>query len=215
MNSVRGTLYTISAPSGAGKTTLVKALAGADKRVRVSVSHTTRPKRAGEIEGSDYHFVDAVEFDAMIADGAFLEYATVFGNCYGTSKSWVIEELQTGHDVILEIDWQGAQQAHQWLLQDHGVSGIGIFILPPSLAVLSQRLTDRGQDDAGVIASRMKAAVEEMSHYDQADFLLVNDDLNTALAELASIFHVQRLSLPSQKNKYHDLIAELLPEGGS
>ena len=214
MNSVRGTLYTISAPSGAGKTTLVKALAHSDPQVRVSVSHTTRPKRDGEIEGVDYHFVDSVTFDSMVVDDAFLEYATVFGNCYGTSKNWVIDELQAGHDVILEIDWQGAQQAHQWLAQDLKVSGVGIFILPPSLAVLRQRLTDRGQDDAGVIVSRMEEAVEEMSHYDQADFLLVNDNLEIALEELASIFRVQRLSLQAKQHQHHDLLAELLSGAG-
>lgn len=210
MNSVRGTLYTISAPSGAGKTTLVKALANSDPQVRVSVSHTTRTKREGETEAADYHFVDSRTFDSMVLDNAFLEYATVFGNRYGTSKKWVINELQAGHDVILEIDWQGAQQAHQWLAHDHNVSGVGIFILPPSMAVLRQRLNDRGQDDASVIASRMEEAMEEMSHYDQADFLIVNNVLETAIEQLASIFRVHRLSLTAQQYKHHSLLDELL-----
>ena len=194
MASVRGQLFTVSAPSGAGKTSLVDALLVADQRLKVSVSHTTRPMRPGEEDGINYHFVDASTFAQMVNDGRFLEHATVFGNAYGTSKDWVDRQLSLGTDVILEIDWQGAQQTHQWLATELGESGVGIFILPPSMAALLARLTGRGQDDEAVIAGRMAAAVDEMRHYHQADYIIINDDFDTALSDLQAVIQAQRLS---------------------
>ncbi|NNL57392.1 MAG: guanylate kinase, partial [Pseudomonadales bacterium] len=141
-------LYTVSAPSGAGKTSLVKALIESDPDICVSVSHTTRVQRPGEQHGVNYHFIDAAEFSSMVAGDAFLEYATVFGNSYGTSKQWVAEQLGAGRDVILEIDWQGAQQVRHWVDSQPGLASRGIFILPPSLDELKRRLTGRGQDEA-------------------------------------------------------------------
>jgi guanylate kinase len=210
MSCVRGSLITISAPSGAGKTSLVNKLIAADNRLHVSVSHTTRAIRPGETDGVNYHFVQQTEFDQMVADNSFLEYATVFGNSYGTSKLWVNEQLELGFDVILEIDWQGAQQAHQWLQSKQDANGIGIFILPPSLQALYARLTHRGQDGDDVIAARMAAAVDEMSHFEQADFLVINDDFAVALADLEAIIQAGRLRLPRQKQQYDALVQSLL-----
>jgi guanylate kinase len=154
-----GTLYTVSAPSGAGKTSLVEALVQGDVHLSASVSHTTRPMRPGEQDGVNYHFVTQAAFQAMLSHNAFLEHAQVFGNYYGTSQQWVEQQLQAGRDVILEIDWQGAEQVKR-LRPD----SLAIFILPPSREALEQRLTKRGQDDASVIARRMAQAVDEISH---------------------------------------------------
>lgn len=214
MSCVRGSLITISAPSGAGKTSLVNKLIAADNRLHVSVSHTTRAIRPGETDGVNYHFVQQAEFDQMVADNSFLEYATVFGNSYGTSKLWVNEQLELGFDVILEIDWQGAQQAHQWLQSKQDANGIGIFILPPSLQALYARLTQRGQDGDDVIAARMAVAVDEMSHFEQADFLVINDDFAVALADLEAIIQASRLRLPRQKQQYDALVQSLLAAKG-
>lgn len=200
-----GNLYTISAPSGAGKTSLVQALVESTDNICVSVSHTTRPIRPGEIDGVNYHFVDHAVFKSMLADNAFLEHAEVFGNFYGTSKHWVQQQLQQGLDVILEIDWQGAKQVAQLLPQ-----AISIFILPPSRAALHQRLTNRGQDDNSVIEQRMAAAVNEMSHYDQASFLVVNDDFQIALQDLRAILRSSRLRQDIQQQCHAALLAELL-----
>ena len=212
MASVRGQLFTVSAPSGAGKTSLVDALLAADQRLKVSVSHTTRPMRPGEVGGVNYHFVDASTFAQMVNDGRFLEHATVFGNAYGTSKDWVDRQLSLGTDVILEIDWQGAQQTHQWLATELGESGVGIFILPPSMAALQARLTGRGQDDEAVIAGRMAAAVDEMRHYHQADYIIINDDFDTALSDLQAVIQAQRLSRSQQQRQYKDLLAALIED---
>lgn len=214
MSCVRGSLITISAPSGAGKTSLVNKLIAADNRLHVSVSHTTRAIRPGETDGVNYHFLQQAEFDQMVADNSFLEYATVFGNSYGTSKLWVNEQLELGFDVILEIDWQGAQQAHQWLRSKQDASGIGIFILPPSLQALYARLTHRGQDGDDVIAARMASAVDEMSHFEQADFLVINDDFDVALTDLEAIIQASRLRLPRQKQQYDALVQALLAAKG-
>jgi guanylate kinase len=200
-----GKLYTVSAPSGAGKTSLVKALLEADPLVQVSISHTTRPKRPGEVDGVNYHFVDHTEFNTMLASDAFLEQAEVFGNHYGTSKHWVEQTLTEGRDVILEIDWQGAEQVKR-LMPDT----IGIFILPPSRQTLRQRLTTRGQDDEQIIDRRMQEAVNEMSHYPHSDYLLINDDFNTALTELRTIITSNRLLLAAQRQRYQPLLQELL-----
>ena len=184
----RGEMVFLTGHSGAGKTTLVKALADTDAKVRVSVSHTTRLMRDGEVEGVDYHFVDSATFDEMVAENAFLEYATVFGNCYGTSKNWVIGELQAGHDVILEIDWQGAQQVRK--KTDDAIS---IFILPPSVEELGKRLRNRKQDDEATIQRRMEEARSEMSHYSEYDYVLINQDIDTTIAQAQMILDAERL----------------------
>jgi len=203
--SSRGTLYTVSAPSGAGKTSLVNALLARDEHIKVSVSHTTRPIRPNEVDGRDYHFIDTVAFDAMLAEGDFLEHARVFNNQYGTSQQWVESTLEAGIDVILEIDWQGAQQVRRLMPEAQG-----IFILPPSRKTLLERLQGRGQDDEAVIEQRMQEAISEMSHYVEAQWLVVNDDFERALQELHAIIASQRLSIDNQQEKYQQLLTELL-----
>lgn len=200
-----GTLYTVSAPSGAGKTSLVSALVKSNPEVCVSVSHTTRPSRPGEVDGVNYHFVDHATFERMLEQGAFLESARVFSNLYGTSQQWVVDTLNQGIDVILEIDWQGAQQVRK-LMPDT----ISLFILPPSLACLRQRLTGRGQDDTGVIDLRMSEAISEISHYVEADYLIINDDFTTALAQFQALITSQHLRLARQAEKHTHLLQELL-----
>lgn len=201
----RGHLYTVSAPSGAGKTSLVKALIEASERLRVSVSHTTRPKRPGEVDGVNYHFVDHSQFETMLNEQAFLEHAEVFGNYYGTSRQWVEQTLGEGDDVILEIDWQGAEQISRLMPE-----AIAIFILPPSKTALRERLTNRGQDDQSVIDQRMAQAVNEMSHYQLADFLVVNDQFESALEDLKAILRCHRLSKNNQQSRHQALLSELL-----
>ncbi|MCK7597965.1 guanylate kinase [Microbulbifer sp. CAU 1566] len=200
-----GTLYTVSAPSGAGKTSLVKALIENDSQVTVSVSHTTRPMRPGEIDGINYHFVDRDSFVSMLGDCAFLEHAQVFENFYGTSKAWVEETLASGRDVILEIDWQGAAQVRKQMPET-----VGIFILPPSQQALLERLTGRGQDDQSVIDKRMAQAISEMSHYVETDYLIINDDFTTALAELQAIMVAERQRLSRQQEQHSGLLQSLL-----
>ncbi|MCR9185473.1 MAG: guanylate kinase [Halieaceae bacterium] len=200
-----GTLYTVSAPSGAGKTSLVNALLARSPALQVSVSHTTRAQRPGEQDGVNYHFVDEATFLGMLEEAEFLEHARVFGNLYGTSQGWVETQLAAGTDVILEIDWQGAAQVKRLL-----PNTCGIFILPPSREALEQRLTGRGQDDPAVIASRLAEAVEEMSHYVQSDYLVVNNDFETALAELEAIVLSHRLQTPRQQQALSELLQGLL-----
>ncbi|MDP4652380.1 MAG: guanylate kinase [Haliea sp.] len=200
-----GTLYTVSAPSGAGKTSLVNALLERSPSLQVSVSHTTRAQRPGEQDGVNYHFVDEAQFLGMLEEAAFLEHARVFGNLYGTSQAWVEAQLAAGTDVILEIDWQGAAQVKRLL-----PATCGIFILPPSREALQQRLTGRGQDGPAVIASRLAEAVEEMSHYVQSDYLLVNNVFEDALAELDAIVLSQRLRTPRQEELLSPLLQDLL-----
>lgn len=204
-NKASGQLFTVSAPSGAGKTSLVQALITAVPNINVSVSHTTRIRRAGEHDGVNYHFIDEKQFNAMREAGDFLEHATVFSNSYGTSRAEVETILASGNDVILEIDWQGAAQIKQQLPETQS-----IFILPPSLQALEERLTGRGQDDEAVIAGRMRAAVNEISHYAAADYLVVNEVFDTALAELEHIIQSQRLRLGRQQQQYAHLLNELL-----
>lgn len=199
-----GTLYTISAPSGAGKTSLVSALIQSSEELRVSVSHTTRDKRPGETDGINYHFVSEKDFLAMLDRVEFLEHARVFGNLYGTSQVWVEEQLAAGIDVILEIDWQGAEQVKRQLPDTRA-----IFILPPSRPTLLQRLTARGQDDSSTIESRMAEAVEEMSHYVESDYLIVNDQFEQALGELQAIIASQRLKTSSQRETLAPLLGKL------
>ena len=203
--SSRGTLYTISAPSGAGKTSLVKALIEADGNIQVSISHTTRSKRPGETDGVNYHFVRPEQFSQMVNEGAFLEHAEVFGNCYGTSTAWVTAALEAGKDVILEIDWQGADQVRTMLPDT-----VGVFILPPSLDALNQRLTDRGQDDSDVINKRMQAAINEISHYVEADYVVINDVFEDALADLKAIIRAQRLTQDNQQARHGQQLEKLL-----
>lgn len=202
---MRGQLYVISAPSGAGKTSLVKALRESLTGIAVSVSHTTRAMRPGEENGVHYHFVDQATFERMIEHGDFLEYARVFDNYYGTSRAAVELNLAAGQDVILEIDWQGAQQVRS-LFPD----ARGIFILPPAKDILESRLRARGQDGDEVIARRMRDAVTEMRHYDEFDYVVVNDVFDEARDELACIFRAERLRLARARARHAALIHELL-----
>ena len=200
-----GKLYIISAPSGAGKTSLVKQLREDVDKLVVSVSHTTRTMRNGEKHGSDYFFVSVDEFKTMIEAQAFLEHAQVFDNFYGTAQKTVEDNLAQGLDVILEIDWQGAQQVRNMLSES-----ISIFILPPSIDVLKQRLQNRGQDTEETIARRMRDAVTEMSHYPEFDYLIVNDDFITALQQLKSIVIANRQLQHRQQQLLAPLLENLL-----
>lgn len=200
-----GTLYTVSAPSGAGKTSLVKALVESVSDIQVSVSHTTRAMRPGEVDGVNYHFVAREQFVAMVGDNAFLEHAEVFGNMYGTSTQWVKDTLAEGTDVILEIDWQGAQQVRKLMPE-----AVSLFILPPSREELRRRLTGRGQDDDAVIDGRMQEAISEMSHYVEGEYLIINDDFDRALDDFKSIILCLRTKLSNQQQRHGELLAELL-----
>lgn len=201
----KGTLFIVSAPSGAGKTSLVKELLQRDANIMVSVSHTTREPRWGEENGVAYNFVTTEEFDELIERGAFLEYAEVFTNKYGTSQLWVEDQLHKGIDVILEIDWQGAQQVRR-LMPDCR----SIFILPPSRDELERRLLGRGTDSQEVIDRRMAQAITEMSHYGEYDYLVINDDFYKAEQELHAIFLAHRLQQAVQAQNHQHLIAALL-----
>ena len=200
-----GQLYVVSAPSGAGKTSLVKALVDGNDDLAVSVSHTTRAKRPGEINGINYHFVSIAEFNDLKERGGFFEWAQVFDNFYGTSKQGVIEQLNQGMDVILEIDWQGAAQVKQQM-----PNPVAIFILQPSTAALRQRLTGRGQDDESIIERRMQSARDEISHYGDADYVVLNDQFETALNELQTIIKSQRLTQHHQSLRLTSVIDDLL-----
>ncbi|NQX87391.1 MAG: guanylate kinase [Halioglobus sp.] len=200
-----GTLYTVSAPSGAGKTSLVSALLERCPNLRVSVSHTTRPMRPAEEDGVNYHFVSERVFTAMLERAEFLEHARVFGNLYGTSGVWVEAQLKQGLDVVLEIDWQGARQVKHLKPETRS-----IFILPPSRPALLHRLKQRGQDDPGIINSRMNAAVEEMSHYAESEFLVVNDDFQQALTDLQAIITSRRLDTQRQSIALAAMLRDLL-----
>jgi len=200
-----GTLYVFSAPSGAGKTTLVKALLEQTGHIGVSVSHTTRAPRTGEINGNDYNFVSQDDFKGLIEQSAFLEHAQVFDNFYGTSQIWVEQELEAGRDVILEIDWQGANQIRQQMPEM-----ISVFILPPSREELLKRLTGRGTDTQDVIDRRMHDAVSEMSHYGEFDYIIINDDFDLALQELRSIVLARRQRTAAQSQIQQKLLQNLL-----
>jgi guanylate kinase len=208
MSNSSGTLYILSAPSGAGKTSLVKALLAQDHQVCVSVSHTTRAMRDGEQDGIDYNFVAQQEFAYLVDQQQMLEHATVFDNSYGTSRKWVESSLAQGKDVILEIDWQGRDQVLSIFPQ-----AIAITILPPSQAALRQRLQGRGTDSEQIIAKRMAAAQGEISHYSGSHYLVINDDFLHALADLQCIFTCRRLKTPQQAHKHHQLLDELLSTG--
>lgn len=200
----KGTLFIVSAPSGAGKTSLVAEILAQVDNIQASISHTTRACRPGEQDGINYHFVTQQKFVSMIEDNAFLEHAEVFGNFYGTSQDWVEKTLSQGSDVILEIDWQGAEQ-----IRSKFADSRSIFILPPSKQALQERLNGRGQDNAEVIEKRIAAATEEMSHYVEADYLVINDDFSTALSQLEAIIRAQRCQMPVQgiENLLSDLLS--------
>lgn len=201
----QGQLYVISAPSGAGKTSLIKALREQMPDLGLSVSHTTRPMRPGEVDGQHYHFVSKSTFESMIAEGAFVEHALVFGNYYGTSKASVSAVLDKGQDLILEIDWQGAEQVRPLF-----PGAQSIFILPPSREALRERLFARGQDDADVIARRLAEAEREMQAYPNYDFLIINDDFSQALNQLRCLFESARLRTPRQAEKERIRLENLL-----
>jgi len=202
---MQGTLFVVSAPSGAGKTSLVKALVENTEDLHVSVSHTTREQRPGEIDGENYHFVSSEHFSQMLEQNAFLEHAEVFGNLYGTSKQSVEDKLKAGIDVVLEIDWQGAQQIRRQL-----PDAVSIFILPPSREVLQTRLVGRGQDSDRVIQQRMAQASEQISHYVEFDYIVINDVFQVALEELQTLIRSQRLTLNKQSEQHQALIESLL-----
>jgi len=205
LNTVPGTLYIIAAPSGAGKSSLVNALIARLSFVYLSISHTTRAMRPGEEDGEHYHFTSPEDFLERVGEAEFLEHAQVFDNYYGTSQKYVQSQLDAGHDVILEIDWQGAQQVRKLM-----PSSKSIFILPPSKEALQERLEKRQQDSAEVIARRMNDAVSEMSHYAEFDYLIINDDFYKALDEMCTIFTANRTVIDQQDARYEKLIAQLL-----
>ncbi|MBG9999709.1 MULTISPECIES: guanylate kinase [Pseudoalteromonas] len=205
MAQTRGNLFILSAPSGAGKSSLINALLKKHADMKVSVSHTTRAPRPGEENGVHYHFVSTDEFKALIAKDDFFEWAQVFDNYYGTSKQAIESQLDAGIDVFLDIDWQGAQQVRKIM-----PSVQTIFILPPSKEELEQRLNNRGQDSAEVIASRMAKAQSETSHYNEYDFVIVNDDFEDALADIEMIVMAQRLTLKAQEDRHQVLLNSLL-----
>lgn len=201
---ILGNLFIISAASGAGKTSLIKVLLENDAHLKLSISHTTRKSRPGEVDGVDYHFVDETAFLQMLGEAQFLESAEVHGARYGTSQSAVDGPLKVGFDVILEIDWQGAAQVRRLYPQ-----AISIFVLPPSVAALAQRLNSRGQDSAETIAKRVAAARTEMAHVSEFDYVTINDDFNVALQDISAIIRTQRLAISVQLQRYASLIQTL------
>jgi guanylate kinase len=204
-----GTLYIISAPSGAGKSSLIAALLArtANTNMSVSISHTTRAPRPGEEDGIHYHFVSVAEFKQLITEQTFFEYAEVFGNFYGTSKLNIQQKIAAGQDVFLDIDWQGAQQVREQMPE-----AVSIFIMPPSKSVLELRLSGRGQDSAEVITGRMQKARAEMSHFDEYDYLIINDEFEQALNDLGAIVRSHSLLRAGQAIKHKDMLNQLLAE---
>lgn len=202
---IPGTLYIISAPSGGGKTSLVHALLESVSNLEASISYTTRPPRPGEKDGIDYYFVNETEFKKLIQTNALLEHAIVFGYYYGTSLDWVSKKIEAGIDVILEIDWQGARQIREKMPES-----IGIFIIPPSWEILEKRLHLRAQDKKTVIQKRMADAKTELTHYQEYDYLIVNENFSNALADLNAILRVRRLRCSVQKNELSALLESLL-----
>lgn len=200
-----GKFFVIAAPSGAGKTSLVKALVEQVNGIKISISYTTRPKRQDEVDEVDYHFISEQTYQQMLEKDAFLEHATVFGYHYGTAKEWVGRQLQKGVDVVLEIDWQGARQIRELFPR-----AVSIFILPPSLNTLLERLKKRGQDDLGIIEKRMSQAHHELQHYQEFDYLIVNQDFEAALADLKHIVQAERLRCLDQQDMLGQLLAQLL-----
>jgi guanylate kinase len=195
-----GKLFIVCAPSGAGKTSLVAALLNRDPRVRLSVSFTTRAPRPGELDGREYHFIDENRFQAMVEGGEFLESAAVHGNRYGTSQAWIETQRGAGHDILLEIDWQGAQQVRRQI-----EDVIGIFVMPPSLSMLRARLEGRKQDSREVIERRLLAARGEISHAGEFDYVIINDNFDSAVEDLVSVVRSSRLRIAAQLSQYADL----------
>jgi len=202
---MKGTLFIISAPSGAGKTSLVKAILEKDPQLQVSISYTTRSPRPQEINGVHYHFVTVSTFQEMLEKEDFLEHANVFDNYYGTSHVGLEQQLEQGKDIILEIDWQGAQQVRQKI-----ADAVSIFVLPPSKETLEQRLRNRAQDSEEIIARRLKDAVSDMSHYNEFDYVVINDDFDIVFNELQYIIKSQRLRLENQYGRFKEQINQLI-----
>ena len=200
-----GNLYVVAAPSGAGKTTLVRLLLEQEPAVHLSISFTTRAPRPGEENGREYHFVAVDRFKSMISAGDFLEWAEVHGNYYGTSQKWIADQLAAGHDVLLEIDWQGAQQVRAVFPQ-----AIGVFILPPSMEELTRRLTGRGTDSPEVLTRRLAAAQAEMRHVGKFDYVIINDSLEQALDDLRAVVRASRLNLNAQRARHAALFARMI-----
>lgn len=198
-----GDLFVVVAPSGAGKTSLVNAMLEIERGIRLSISCTTRAPREGEVEGREYHFVSREAFEKMIAEGDFLEHANVYGNYYGTSRKWIEGELEGDHDVLLEIDWQGARQVRKVFPRM-----VGIFILPPSIEELRRRLTGRGKDSAEVIERRMAGAREEISHVLEFEYIIVNEQFDVALADLQAVVRAARLSRERRRSRLSRLLEE-------
>jgi guanylate kinase len=199
-----GNLFIVSAPSGAGKTSLVSALLARNQEIDLSISYTSRPPRPGEVDGKDYHFVSRETFLDMAKHGDFLESAEVYGNMYGTSQTWIAAEIANGRDILLEIDWQGAAQVRRIFPES-----IGIFILPPSLKALEDRLKGRKQDSAEVIARRIASAKEDVSHVAEFDYVIINDKLDEALQQMNAIVVAAGLSRDRQLARQKDLIHQL------
>ena len=202
--TVAGNLFVVAAPSGGGKTSLTRALLEREPRIRLSVSYTTRPPRPGESDGVDYRFVTQERFQALKDTGEFLEHAYVHGNWYATSATWLRQQIDAGQDVLLEIDWQGAAQVRKLIPES-----VHVFILPPSLASLEERLVRRGQDDKDTIARRLDAAREEMRHCDQFDYVIINQDFASAVDDLSAIVRASRLRGARQRVRYKGLLARL------
>ncbi|MCS6764826.1 MAG: guanylate kinase [Candidatus Protistobacter heckmanni] len=194
----------VVAPSGAGKSTLVNTLLAEDASIRLSVSYTTRPPRPKETNGKEYHFISVEQFKVMRESGEFLEWAEVHGNYYATSRKWIADQMREGTDVLLEIDWQGAQQVRK-----HFANAVGIFILPPSIDALEERLKKRGQDTQVVIVRRLLAAGSEMAHAPEADFVIINEEFARALCDLRSVVYATRLRFSSQKARHAELFVQL------
>lgn len=209
MNNKNGTLFIIAAPSGAGKTSLVKAIIEQVKNIEVSISHTTRNPRHDEEDGVAYHFTEENEFKKLISENCFLEYAKVFDNFYGTSRDWVEKELAAGKNIILEIDWQGAQQIKSQIR-----GSVGIFILPPSYQTLRERLIDRQNDDQETINRRMSSAQEEISHYKEFDYIVINDDFDHALSEIKAIITATNLGSCRQSAFYDNFVGQIMAQKG-
>jgi guanylate kinase len=202
---MRGTLYIVAAPSGAGKSSIVNAVLARDPNISLSISFTSRQPRPGERHAEHYHFIDAAEFEAMVAAGDFFEHALVHGDWKGTARQSVEPQLNAGRDVLLEIDWQGARQVRAKI-----PDAVSVFILPPSRAALEERMRKRGQDSEAVIAQRLAAAREEMSHYGEFDYVVVNEVFETAVADMCSIFTASRLRKDAQVARHARLITSLL-----
>lgn len=204
MAKVSGRLFILSAPSGTGKTSLTKSLIRKNINLSLSISYTSRLMRSSEVEGHDYFFVERNIFEQMLEDGELVESAEIYGNLYGTSRKWINEAINSGKDILLEIDGQGARQVRE-IFPDV----VSIFVLPPSLEVLENRLKDRNQDSKEVIVKRMAAAKEEISHVSEYDYVIINDNMDMALRDLVSVVQSERLRAPAQLTRYHDLVTQL------